>query len=89
MWEKAYADITRWVAGNAANRKIAYVAHTGDIIENNIRRPFHAIEHDRERGEDHFEGHNGNDVGEHDWAGVGGSRYLVGLLSQPTRSEQI
>lgn len=39
VWEKAYADITRWVAGNAANRKIAYVAHTGDIIENNIRRP--------------------------------------------------
>lgn len=39
VWEKAYADITRWVAGNAADRKISYVAHTGDIIENNIRRP--------------------------------------------------
>ena len=39
VWEKAYADITRWVASNAPNRKIAYVAHTGDIIENNIRKP--------------------------------------------------
>ena len=39
VWEKAYGDVTRWVAANAAHRKIAYVAHTGDIIENNIRKP--------------------------------------------------
>ena len=39
VWEKAYGDVTRWVAANAERRKIAYVAHTGDIIENNIRRP--------------------------------------------------
>jgi len=34
-------------------------------IENNIRRSFHAFEDDDERGEDHHEGHNGNDDGEH------------------------
>lgn len=39
IWEKAYGDVTRWVAANAEQRKIAYVAHTGDIIENNIRKP--------------------------------------------------
>ena len=35
-------------------------------IENNIRRSFHAFEDDDERGEDHYEGHHGNDDGEHD-----------------------
>ncbi len=39
IWEKAYGDTTRWIADNAADRKIEYVAHTGDIIENNIRTP--------------------------------------------------
>jgi hypothetical protein len=39
VWEKAYGDVTRWVAANKDKRKIAYVAHTGDIIENNIRKP--------------------------------------------------
>jgi hypothetical protein len=34
-------------------------------IESNIRRSFHAFEDDDERGEDHHEGHNGNDDGEH------------------------
>jgi hypothetical protein len=34
-------------------------------IEDNIRRSFHAFEDDNERGEDHHEGHNGNDDGEH------------------------
>ena len=34
-------------------------------IEQNIRRSFHAFEDDDERGEDHHEGHNGNDDGEH------------------------
>jgi hypothetical protein len=33
-------------------------------IEQNIRRSFHAFEDDDERGEDHHEGHNGNDDGE-------------------------
>ncbi|MGW4229310.1 metallophosphoesterase [Streptomyces sp. NPDC004980] len=39
VWEKAYGDVTRWVAANKDEREIAYVAHTGDIIENNIRKP--------------------------------------------------
>ncbi len=39
VWESAYAGIVDWIAGNAEERKIAYVAHTGDIIENNIRIP--------------------------------------------------
>lgn len=39
IWEKAYGDTTRWIADNAAERRIEYVAHTGDIIENNIRTP--------------------------------------------------
>ena len=34
-------------------------------IEDNIRRSFHAFEDDDERGEDHHEGHNGNDDGSH------------------------
>lgn len=33
-------------------------------IENNIRRSFHAFEDDDERGEDHHDGHHGNDDGE-------------------------
>lgn len=39
VWEKAYGDVSRWIAANKDKRKIAYVAHTGDIIENNIRKP--------------------------------------------------
>ncbi len=34
LWAKAYRDTTQWLADNAAKRKIAYTAHTGDIIEN-------------------------------------------------------
>lgn len=39
VWESAYAGIVDWIADNAEARKIAYVAHTGDVIENNIRTP--------------------------------------------------
>lgn len=39
VWEKAYGDLTRWIKDNAGERKIAYVAHTGDITQNNIRQP--------------------------------------------------
>ena len=34
VWKKAYTDVTQWIADNAKERKIAYAAHTGDIIEN-------------------------------------------------------
>ncbi|MFF2847934.1 metallophosphoesterase [Streptomyces sp. NPDC058001] len=39
VWEKAYGDVSRWIAANKDKRKISYVAHTGDIIENNTRKP--------------------------------------------------
>ena len=39
VWESAYGDTVDWIAQNEEERKIAYVAHTGDIIENNIRKP--------------------------------------------------
>lgn len=39
VWESAYAGIANWIGANKDQRKISYVAHTGDIIENNIRKP--------------------------------------------------
>ncbi|MEF3402165.1 metallophosphoesterase [Agromyces sp. CCNWLW203] len=39
VWESAYSGIVDWIADNADSRKISYVAHTGDVIENNIRKP--------------------------------------------------
>ncbi|TYL55071.1 hypothetical protein FXB39_05645 [Nocardioides sp. BGMRC 2183] len=36
IWQAAYRDTTQWLARNAEERKVSYVAHTGDIIENNI-----------------------------------------------------
>ncbi len=33
-WAAAYQDSYRWLADNKDSRKIAFVAHTGDIIEN-------------------------------------------------------
>ncbi|GAA5037457.1 hypothetical protein HNP84_003134 [Thermocatellispora tengchongensis] len=39
VWEAAYGGIVNWIKANKEQRKISYVAHTGDIIENNIRKP--------------------------------------------------
>lgn len=39
VWASAYQGIVDWVVDNADERKIAYAAHTGDIIENNTRPP--------------------------------------------------
>ncbi|MGP4103115.1 metallophosphoesterase [Nonomuraea sp. KM90] len=39
VWESAYAGVVNWISANKDQRKISYVAHTGDIIENNIRKP--------------------------------------------------
>ncbi|MFI2104938.1 metallophosphoesterase [Isoptericola sp. NPDC019693] len=39
VWESAYAGVVDWIAANADDRKIAFVSHTGDLIENNIRKP--------------------------------------------------
>ncbi|NPC98090.1 LamG-like jellyroll fold domain-containing protein [Nocardioides sp. zg-DK7169] len=33
-WAEAYTSITQWIADNAEQRKIAFAAHTGDLIEN-------------------------------------------------------
>lgn len=34
IWADAYTDTLDWIVANADERKIEYVAHTGDIIEN-------------------------------------------------------
>ncbi|MFB7570586.1 metallophosphoesterase [Streptomyces sp. NPDC056165] len=39
VWESGYAKIVDWIKANQKRRKIAYAAHTGDIIEDNIRKP--------------------------------------------------
>ncbi|MEU7740923.1 metallophosphoesterase [Nonomuraea sp. NPDC049158] len=39
VWERAYSGVVDWIKANKDQRKISYVAHTGDIIENNIRKP--------------------------------------------------
>ncbi|GGO73647.1 LamG-like jellyroll fold domain-containing protein [Nocardioides deserti] len=33
---QAYSDLTSWISGNSEARKIAYTAHTGDLIESNM-----------------------------------------------------
>lgn len=38
LWRDAYEDTIKWIIDNAEERKIAYAAHTGDIIENNTRK---------------------------------------------------
>ena len=37
VWASGYTGVMDWIVENAEERKIAYVAHTGDIIENNTR----------------------------------------------------
>ncbi|WP_433205980.1 carbohydrate-binding protein [Dactylosporangium sp. CS-047395] len=39
IWAAAYRDTTQWIADNQAGRKIAYTAHTGDVIENDYYDP--------------------------------------------------
>ncbi|MCP2327061.1 chitodextrinase [Hamadaea flava] len=39
IWQAAYRSETQWIADNAASRKIAYTAHTGDVIENDYYDP--------------------------------------------------
>jgi hypothetical protein len=63
-------DVRKWFldsTGAAIDPSTATPGSTSlQQIENNIRRSFHAFEDDDERGEDHHEGHHGNDDGEHD-----------------------
>ncbi|WP_231123048.1 Ig-like domain repeat protein [Nocardioides sambongensis] len=39
VWASAYEASTQWIADNAQDRKIAYTAHTGDVIENDYNDP--------------------------------------------------
>ncbi|MCG5469794.1 Ig-like domain repeat protein [Micromonospora sp. LAH09] len=39
IWSAAYRDQMQWIADNASSRKIAYAAHTGDVIENDYYDP--------------------------------------------------
>ncbi|RIJ67039.1 DUF5011 domain-containing protein [Nakamurella silvestris] len=39
VWAKSYRASTQWIADNAKSKKIAYTAHTGDVIENDISNP--------------------------------------------------
>ncbi|PJJ58209.1 calcineurin-like phosphoesterase family protein [Mumia flava] len=39
LWQRAYTDTTQWIADHAAERKIAFAAHTGDVIENYHNAP--------------------------------------------------
>ncbi|WP_244931960.1 Ig-like domain repeat protein [Nocardioides sp. W7] len=39
IWQAAYRSTTEWIAANAEERKIAYNAHTGDVIENDYHNP--------------------------------------------------
>ena len=63
-------DVSKWFLSSDGAAIDPTVATPGSsnqsLIENNIRRSFHAFEDDNERGEDHHEGHNGNDDGGHD-----------------------
>jgi len=51
VWAKAYTDLTQWVVDNAEERGIAYVAHTGDVIENYTRVPADEAAAEQVRGE--------------------------------------
>ncbi|GAA1381796.1 hypothetical protein GCM10009661_58980 [Catellatospora chokoriensis] len=39
IWQAAYRAEAQWIADNAKSRKIAYSAHTGDVIENDYYDP--------------------------------------------------
>ncbi|HEV2018149.1 MAG TPA: hypothetical protein VGQ98_07545 [Gemmatimonadaceae bacterium] len=60
-------DVSKWFLDSSGSVIDPTTATPGsralEQIENNIRRSFHAFEDDHERGEDHHEGHDGNDDG--------------------------
>jgi hypothetical protein len=62
-------DVSKWFLDASGNVIDPSTATSGtenlSRIEDNIRRSFHAFEDDGERGEDHHEGHDGNDDGSH------------------------
>ncbi|GAA1911460.1 LamG-like jellyroll fold domain-containing protein [Nocardioides hwasunensis] len=50
VWRKTYTDITEWIVANTDRRKIAFTAHTGDIMEN-----WHNIGDDRAKAMREYE----------------------------------
>ncbi len=50
VWKQAYTDMTQWIVDNADERKIAFTAHTGDIMEN-----WHNLTDNREKAMREFE----------------------------------
>ncbi|HUQ98981.1 MAG TPA: hypothetical protein VM166_05960 [Gemmatimonadaceae bacterium] len=62
-------DVRKWFLNSSGQVIDPTTAAAGtpnlERIEDNIRRSFHAFEDDEERGEDHHEGHNGNDDSSH------------------------
>jgi hypothetical protein len=62
-------DVSKWFLNPSGQVIDPNTVHVGDAsfqqIVSNIRRSFHAFEDDNERGEDHHEGHHGNDDGSH------------------------
>lgn len=49
VWRQAYTRTTEWIAANADLRKIAFVAHTGDVIED-----WHNVGSDEAHARDEF-----------------------------------
>jgi hypothetical protein len=62
-------DVSKWFLNSSGQVIDPTTVQPGDAsfqqIVSNIRRSFHAFEDDSERGEDHHEGHHGNDDGSH------------------------
>ncbi|MFN2635686.1 MAG: hypothetical protein ABR585_01480 [Gemmatimonadaceae bacterium] len=56
-------DVRNWFLDSSGSVIDPSVASNQQRIENNIRRSFHAFEDENEDGEDHHEGHHGNDDG--------------------------
>ncbi|MBD5787186.1 metallophosphoesterase [Cellulosimicrobium terreum] len=54
VWAQAYTDSAQWIVDNADERKIKYVAHTGDVNENYTRVPADEVMAAQIRGEYEF-----------------------------------
>ncbi|MFE5308428.1 metallophosphoesterase [Isoptericola sp. NPDC056605] len=97
IWESAYAGVTGWIAENADERKISFVSHTGDLIENNIREPQDDAMRDQVTGEFEVSSRqqatidgipNSAVAGNHDnWSGADGGADLYNRYFGPDRYE--
>ena len=97
IWESAYAGVVDWIAENADERKIAFVSHTGDLIENNIRPPQDDAMRDQVTGEFEVSSRqqakidgipNSAVAGNHDnWSGAAGGQDTYNEYFGPDRYE--